>query len=212
VIVLLRHTSGTAKIQDPLKLIAADINCDGLVDSKDFDLLYGLVTGSIPYTDLPKHWRFIPKSFIFINPANPFADAFESPMDFNNITSSKTNVNFMAIRVGELDGVKGFDNDSELSFRNDNSNHNLNFELQNVFPNPVTDQYVHFQFNIHKSSNLIIQWYDAQGNFLQRNSRSFDKGVQIWQLPVKQVSTHGFIFYRISDGTETAFGKLILSE
>lgn len=214
VIVLLRHVSGSVKINDPFKLIAADVNCDGVVNNADFELLYALVLGTNSYHSILKHWRFIPKSFTFSNPLNPFADAFESTMDFVNINTSKINVDFMAIRIGELDGITNGINNPGSSTRNNNDSdsNSKDFELMNVFPNPVINEHVHFQMNIYKSNNYILTWYDAQGNLLQSNSRSFDKGTQIWEQSVTQLPVSGILFYQVTDGNKTHFGKLTRSK
>ena len=212
--VLMRHISGLSKLKDPLKLIAADVNCDGLVDNRDYDVLYSLISGKVLYSSLPKHWRFIPKSFVFSNPLNPFVDAFESTMDFVHMGISKLNMDFIAIRVGELDGVTGGIDPPGYNVRNQKELSSVieNFELLNVFPNPVSDQAVHFQLNIYKSNTIMLNWYDAQGNILQQDSRSFDKGIQIWDQPVNQLPSAGIYFYRLTGGSSSHFGKLTLSK
>lgn len=214
VIVLLRHITGSILLKDPLKIIAADINSDGQINNMDFDLLYALVLGTKSYSEIPKHWRFVPKNYPFTNPQNPFADPFDAVLDFDKITASKLNVDFVAIRVGELDGVtSGFEN-QEIDLRNrihENSSTG-NFELVNIFPVPVSDQSLNFELNIHKSSTLILNYYDAQGNLLHRISRSFDKGLQIWEQAVNDLPSTGIFFYRLTDGNQSRFGKLIRSK
>ncbi len=211
-IVLLRHTSGSAKIKDPYKLIAADINCDGVIDNLDFEMLYALVLGTKPYSELPKHWRFVPRSYVFKDPSNPLAESFDAAMNFDHISASKSHVDFIAIRVGELDGVSTIVNSPGISSRNSDVNNTGEFELINVFPNPVTDPTVHFEINVFKSNTLTLNLYDAQGNLLQRNSRSFDKGVQFWDFALDPLQVTGIFFYRISDGVRSQFGKLMRSK
>ncbi|MBK9717834.1 MAG: hypothetical protein IPO85_10025 [Saprospiraceae bacterium] len=66
VIVLLRYIMGVEKWNSPYKRIAADINGDGIISNADFDLLYSVVNGSNTMNAIPKLWRFVPKSYLFL--------------------------------------------------------------------------------------------------------------------------------------------------
>lgn len=99
-IVLLKHISGTQPITNTYKLIAADINSDGAINQMDFDLLYDVVSGAVPYESLPFHWRFVRKAFVFTNPLNPFLNNFDQAFEIPAISKSLLNVDYMAIRVG----------------------------------------------------------------------------------------------------------------
>jgi hypothetical protein len=47
-------------------------------------------------------WRFVPKSFVFANPANPFTAAFPEVININNLDADKLNNDFVAIKVGDV--------------------------------------------------------------------------------------------------------------
>ncbi|MGB3229113.1 MAG: T9SS type A sorting domain-containing protein [Saprospiraceae bacterium] len=213
-IVLLKHISGTTTLTDPLKIIAADINVDGVVNDTDFDLLYEIILGTIPYDYLTSQWRFIPKGFVFKNPLNPFADNFESITEIRSIISSKLHMDYTAIKVGELDGIVSGIDDNILHHRNSIllSERNDKFELVNVYPNPVMDDPVNFQLNIKQATQIQVEWFDAQGNILRTNTRSFDKGFQVWEQSVNGFPSTGIFFYRISDGFHFKYGKITRSE
>jgi hypothetical protein len=214
VIVLLKHITGSSKITDPYKLIAADVNCDGVIDQADFELLYGLILKTRSYSEFCRHWRIIPKGFKFTDPLNPFLDSFEPLMEFKNMTQSKVNMDYLAVRVGELDGnISGFN--STVTDIRINELFELNksgFVLENVYPNPAEGPIVHFAITCFQSNLLILSIYDVQGNLLQNNSRSFDKGNHIWEVPMNSLSNSGMFFYSISDGTQNQYGKLIRSK
>ncbi len=214
VIVLLKHITGSSILVDPYKLIAADINCDGVIDQSDFEILYAVILKTRPYSDVCKHWRFIPKGFNFTNKLNPFLDNFEPVVEFKNVAQSKIIMDYTAVRLGELDGIINGFRTVELDTRiagllNQNSE---SFLLQNVYPNPVQGQSINFAINFIQSNILTLSIYDLQGNLLQRNSRSFDKGNQIWELPLIGVPVSGMFYYLLTDGNQNQSGKLIRSK
>ncbi|MEM9991390.1 MAG: T9SS type A sorting domain-containing protein, partial [Bacteroidota bacterium] len=49
-------------------------------------------------------WRFVAKDFVFTNPQNPWADNFPELMNFNNLEESYMAADFVAIKVGDVNG------------------------------------------------------------------------------------------------------------
>ncbi|MGB5024203.1 MAG: T9SS type A sorting domain-containing protein, partial [Saprospiraceae bacterium] len=212
-IVLLKHISGSQPIVNTYKLVAADINSDGAINQIDFDLLYDVVSGAVPYESLPFHWRFVRKAFVFTNPLNPFLNNFDQAFEIPAIAKSLLNVDYMAIRVGELDGItKGVIN-IQLQDRNARPENSLNaFQVVNLFPNPFQDQPVNFQLELMRPATLTVSWYNVAGKLLIQNVRSFDKGLQFWEQDLKIAHASGILIYKITDGQQVKYGKLSHSE
>jgi hypothetical protein len=49
-----------------------------------------------------KSWRFVDRNFVFPNPANPFASSFPEIVNINNFSATQSNVDFVAIKVGDV--------------------------------------------------------------------------------------------------------------
>ncbi len=98
-----KHILGLEPLNSPYKMLAADINQDGSITTFDVLLLRKLILGLIPNLPHGKAWRFMPKSFVFLNPANPFAspvpDRIISP---NTNWSPNTFYKFRAIKIGDV--------------------------------------------------------------------------------------------------------------
>ncbi len=208
-IVLLRHLSGSSLITNTATLIAADINSDGFINQSDFDLLYDIISGVVSYESLPKHWRFIRKSFVFKQALNPFSDVFDSELEIAAIAKSMTNIDYYAIRVGELDGVTSGLLSTQLVDRNKILTNTTDaFRVINLFPNPFRDQPVNLQLDLKKSSTLTLSWYNMAGKLILKNVRSFDKGLQYWEQDLSAVGSSEILFYKITDGQQVHIGKL----
>ncbi|MBN8679690.1 MAG: hypothetical protein J0M29_15785 [Chitinophagales bacterium] len=94
-----KHILGLEPLNSPYKMLAADINQDGNITTFDVLLLRKLILGLIPNLPHGKAWRFMPKSFVFPNLANPFA----SPVPDKLISP---NTNWPSINFYEFRGIK----------------------------------------------------------------------------------------------------------
>jgi hypothetical protein len=98
------HVLGTNPFNSPYKLIAADVNRSGAVSTLDILELRKLILNM--YDDFPNNtsWRFVPKGYVFPNPANPFATAFPEALNWNNIGQPQLNADFVGIKIGDVNG------------------------------------------------------------------------------------------------------------
>ena len=99
-IILLRHLLGVEAITLPYKKIAADVNSDGVINSADFDLLYAVLNGTKAIDAIPKLWKFIPRS---TNPPILSKEMREYLM-YNPLKNTVSNADFVAIKIGDLNG------------------------------------------------------------------------------------------------------------
>lgn len=210
-IVLLKHLLGMDRISDPYKLIAADINADKVIDQLDFDLLFALIQGTKKYEELYYHWRFIRKPFLFTNTQNPFLDAFDEKTLIPDLRSSVTGLNYTAVKIGELDGISGFTSGSTMA-RSGRSDQPEPFQLIRVFPNPIVENDLNFLIGVPNTSRFTLSLNTMQGQLLFEEQRSFDKGEHNWNIDLSGISATGVLFYKISDGNASKFGKLMISK
>jgi Dockerin type I domain len=100
-VLLQEHLSGKKKLTTPEQLIAADINGDGKIGNSDYFELKKMVLGMIDKFSQNKSWTFIPKSYIYPDPSNPFS----APRSITvTVTGNVKNLDFIGIKIGDLDG------------------------------------------------------------------------------------------------------------
>jgi hypothetical protein len=97
-----RHLTGSRALESPYKIIAADVDGNGRISVRDIIQMQRLilnVTNTFPEN---KPWRFIPKSFQFPNPKDPFASPFPESKLVSNVFKDMNDGDFVAIKVGDV--------------------------------------------------------------------------------------------------------------
>ncbi|MCS6929264.1 MAG: HYR domain-containing protein [Saprospiraceae bacterium] len=99
-----RHILNLEPLPTPYRIIAADANSSRTVTTFDLLELRKLILGL--YTELPNSpsWRFVPVSYVFPNPANPFSPPFPEKIH----SSDSILFNFIIIKVGDANGSAKF--------------------------------------------------------------------------------------------------------
>jgi len=94
---------GEIVFDSPYKIIAADVNNSNSVTVSDIVTSLQLILGKITtYPNEVPAWRFVPKTFEFPNPMNPFETEFPSAITIENLSSPRQNLDFVAIKMGDL--------------------------------------------------------------------------------------------------------------
>ena len=96
-----RHILGLDTLDSPYKIIAADANRSGLVTSFDVVELRKLILGI--YDALPDNttWRFVPATYVFPDPINPFEPVFpESDTSYYFLNGGL--FDFIGLKVGDV--------------------------------------------------------------------------------------------------------------
>ncbi|MBK9272403.1 MAG: T9SS type A sorting domain-containing protein [Saprospiraceae bacterium] len=94
-----KHILGQETISDPYLLIAADVNKSNSVTSADITEIRKLILGSISRFAKVPSWTFVPKDFVFPDPAQPFQyEAYgKVKLDDPNMT-----LDFVSIKMGDV--------------------------------------------------------------------------------------------------------------
>ncbi len=99
-----RHILGITPISSPYQMIAADVNGSGTITTFDIVFLRRMVLGVInEFPNGVPSWRFIPTDFSFPNPTNPFESGIPDQYTFV-LTDPQTSLNFIAIKMGDVNG------------------------------------------------------------------------------------------------------------
>jgi len=105
-----KHILGLEPFDSPYKYIAADANNSGVVTTADMveiqkNILF-LNNGFANNTS----WRFVDASFVFPTTGNPLAVNFPEVIDLNNLSQTSFEHNFIAVKIGDLNGSANVNN------------------------------------------------------------------------------------------------------
>lgn len=210
-VVLLRHILGSEKIKDPYKMIAADINCDGIISNLDFDLLYALIMGNKSVDDLKYRWRIIPKSLILDSAAMTKMELIANYYMINKLNAGIESADFIAIKIGELDNQTL--QSSILSDRQSKSDL-VNIALRKnvisnayAYPNPFGGSNLFFRVNAMMDQVIEIQIEDINGLVVNKTLALINKGENT--IHVNREFIPGIWIYRIKCGDQILNGKII---
>jgi len=99
-VLIQRHILDIQKIASPYRLLAADINNSRSITASDLVNLRKLILGITNSFENNTSWRFVPTEYTFQDPAFPFD--FPSKINLDSIFEDKSNVNFTAVKVGDV--------------------------------------------------------------------------------------------------------------
>lgn len=101
-VLISRHILQVVPFDSPYQLIAADVNGSGSVSSLDLVLIQRRILGVIDTFPEQSDWVFVPADYDFPDPNNPFSPPFPRVMNFNNLTASVEDADFIAVQLGNV--------------------------------------------------------------------------------------------------------------
>lgn len=120
-ILISKHILGTQKLNSPYKIIAADADRSGSISTVDIIILRRLILGVVDvFPGTGTSWRFVRANFTFPNPLNPFAGFFPELYNLNDLSSNMMDADFIAIKVGDVNGSAIPNSFMDLEQRADN--------------------------------------------------------------------------------------------
>lgn len=142
-VLISKHLLGTDTIDSPYKIIAADANRSGSVTSFDIVTLRRLILGIDTVFANNTSWRFVPASFQFPDPFNPFVGEFPEEIAVPAGMVSLADLDFVGLKVGDV-------NDSNVP--------SLNAETRLAAEWPIDLQDVDFQANEKVEAIFSAEW------------------------------------------------------
>jgi len=130
-VLITKHILGSKRLDGPYKLIAADANNSGSISAVDLIQFRKLILSVNRTLTNNSSWRFIPASYQFPDPSNPWAAQFPEILNYNDLQTAVATGDFVAIKLGDVNS-------------NARANSALNDErsIAGVFNLNVTDQEV----------------------------------------------------------------------
>lgn len=113
-------------LTSPYQWVAADANGDGNITLNDYLRIQRVALGTDQHILGAPDWKFIPKSFTFPTP-NPLSPN-TYPLNFSLTALADANVDFVAVRMGDVNGniTPSFNNDQT----EDRTEGNFNFRIE----------------------------------------------------------------------------------
>lgn len=201
-----KHILNVQPLSSPYRIIAADVDKNGVLDTLDLALNRLIAMEQIQVFPDNTSWRFIPADFVFPNPADPFTTAFPEAANINDFTVDMLDVDFIGIKTGDV-------NESAIiiladsSFLTPISEQIFQKELKNirVFPNPFSNV-LYFDFKGTEINNGIFQLVDVQGNMII--SKQFTGN--FFELQNDKLINGVYIYKFMEKGEIIASGKVVL--
>ena len=130
-VMIQRHILGIEVLNDPKKIIAADVDNNSKVTAADLVALRKNILGiTNEFPNGQKSWRFITSNQVFTDPSKPFP--FTEKYVFTQLNDNKVNQNFFGIKIGDVNNSSVINvNDPNIESRSKNTL-SLETELANV--------------------------------------------------------------------------------
>ncbi|MBK8490771.1 MAG: HYR domain-containing protein [Saprospirales bacterium] len=131
-VLISRHILGIQLLNSPYKMIAADANKSNSVTTLDMVNIRKVILQIEPGFPNNTSWRFVNKDYVFPNPANPFAATFPEVINYNNMSSSDLNADFVAVKVGDVNGSAAANLTGNVEDRTFNGSMNIDVQDQQL--------------------------------------------------------------------------------
>ncbi|MCB9316493.1 MAG: metallophosphoesterase, partial [Lewinellaceae bacterium] len=99
---IVQHALNIFPILDPYKLIAADVNGTNTITTADASYIVQAILGNPvnQFGFINRTWRFVPKAYVFPNPASPWG--YPQAITFTGISGDQTGQDFIGIKMGDV--------------------------------------------------------------------------------------------------------------
>jgi len=103
-VLIRKHILGIEYLNSPYKIIAADANKSNYISTIDIVIIRRLILFIDTEFENNTSWRFVPATFVFPTPSNPFSTYFPECLHVDlSAENAINNVDFIAIKVGDVD-------------------------------------------------------------------------------------------------------------
>jgi len=104
-VLISKHILGIEPLGSPYRMIAADANKSNSITTFDIVEIRKLILGI--YNELPNNtsWRFVDKSHVFPNPANPFMGPIPENISIADVLTNQLDQNFVGVKIGDVNST-----------------------------------------------------------------------------------------------------------
>jgi len=194
-ILINKHILKLDTFDHPALLIAADADYNGAVETFDIVTLRKLILKID--SNLCRPWVLLDAAAILL--PNPLESPFPETITLKNYDSSARDLEFLAIKTGNLDVE--FPQPRSLAFAPDNF-------VTLPQPNPTRGA-TWFGIRLPEPATLLLEVFDTGGRQLFEKQYFAQAGIQALELPAEALVSPGLYFWRITAGGQRASGKLV---
>jgi hypothetical protein len=166
-VLISKHILSVKPLDSPYQLIAADVNNSKSITTLDLIQMRKVILSISDQFSSNKTWRFIPTSYNFSNPRNPWADNFPEVLNINNLDKSVNTADCVALKVGDVN------NSATLDIQ-PRSGEVFKFTVEDILLEKGKEYTV--KFDAETSKVLGYQFaleFDPEKLALQKNSRNY---------------------------------------
>ncbi|HPS27563.1 MAG TPA: cohesin domain-containing protein, partial [Bacteroidales bacterium] len=168
IVMMQRHIGAIQLLPSPYKIIAADVNGSGSVNSIDISLTKALILQNITTFPGNKLWAFANSSFVFTDPIHPFP--YEDSRSYSNATAA-SDQNFIGMKLGDVNNswdpyIAKVQSPEALTFVTENKQ----AVCGEIVEIPVTVK----DFNNISGFQFTISWDAAVLEFMEVNNGSLN--------------------------------------
>ncbi|GJM32196.1 MAG: hypothetical protein DHS20C18_11970 [Saprospiraceae bacterium] len=209
------HILDVERLQTWRELFAADANGNESISVWDQIHIEGFFNGTPIANSTP--WRFfVPESYNSLAIGIPFEPLpeVEQVHEFTNLEVDQNNVNFLGIKIGDLDGDCTNCNGEEGSGRRDGVLPANNTQTPTVsstpllVPNPFSNQTTLY-FNLSKKSNVQIEITNSLGQRMDNYQATLSAGANSWTWQPASSLSAGIYWYKIKIDGQLYSGRLL---
>lgn len=181
-VLISKHILGIQLLDSPYKIIAADANRSGTLTALDLVLLRSLILHSIDNLPNNTSWRFVDAHYEFDDPSQPLLENFLESMECINLTESELGMDFIGIKVGDVNGTASPNNFATTDTREKEGTmilhtNNILLEKNKVTRIPIfarnLDEITGFQFTLNFDPNQI-EFLNIEKNILEKENFGFN--------------------------------------
>jgi len=177
-VLISKHILGTELLDSPYKIIAADANRSGSVTALDLVALRSLILYSSDALPNNESWRFVDAHYEFDDPIQPLSENFPESMECLNLAESEFGMDFIGIKVGDVNGTASPNNFATIDPRDEEGEvilqtNNVLLEKNKVSRIPIfaenLDEITGFQFTLNFDSDQI-ELLNIEKNILEKEN------------------------------------------
>jgi len=157
-----KHILGTAPLNSPYKIIAADVNDSKTISAFDLVIVRQIILGSRNDFSQNTSWKYIDASYDFPDPRNPFLEEVPQFRDYKQLLINDLQRDFIGIKIGDVNNsaspramVDGRSTRNALFLEMDDVAMKAGFEYSIPFKAKDLAKIQGYQFTIDFQPNLL---------------------------------------------------------
>jgi len=148
-VLIVAHILQTRILTDPYRIIAANVNNNSNINVLDLVEIRQLILEKITEYSTGLAWRTIDANYMFNNSSFPFNENFPPTITLPPLNQDVSNADFVAIKMGDIDGDGANLNSNQVLHRNQNQI-DINVENQELKAGEI----VEIDFEMAKKNDL----------------------------------------------------------